>query len=333
MKTIKVAVCLTALFLIVFVLTFSALAQNDSCATGLHDDVVIERVEPTATADGYEVLRCQTCYREFKRVLFIFSCTCSWDLEEVVTHPTCTQTGLRRITCTHCGNSYTENIPALQHNYQLTTIEPTCEEAGAHVRTCSHCGDSYSEYISALDHNYQITTIEPTCEEAGTQIHTCSLCEYSHTEYIPAFGHDYQITTVEATCEEAGAHVHTCSHCGYSYEEPIPTLEHEFGEWTTKVTATQGVEGLDVKFCSLCNEQGEERIIPALPEIIEIIPLFNNVDIVAGSVSFAFLALSLVYLIPVFIIINKEKNHYRDYSAKIKSEELEAEKHEFINVG
>ena len=333
MKTIKVAVCLTALFLIVFALAFSALAQNDSCAAGLHDDVVIERVEPTATADGHELLRCQTCYREFKRVLFIFSCTCSWDLEEIVTHPTCTQTGLMRRTCSHCGNSYTENIPALQHYYQLTTIEPTCEEPGAQVHTCFHCGHTYAEDIPALGHDYQVTTVEPTCEEAGAQIHTCSLCEHSHTEYIPALGHNYQITTIEPTCEEAGTQIHTCSHCGYSHEEPIPTLEHDFGDWTTKAVATQAVEGLEARFCSSCNVQGEERIIPALPEIIEIIPLFNNVDIVAGGVSFAFLALSLVYLIPVFIIINKEKKHYRNYSAKIKSEEMEAEKHEFINVG
>lgn len=44
-------------------------------------------------------------------------------------------------TCTDCGETYTETIPALGHDYART------EADGSYVYTCTRCGDSYSEPI------------------------------------------------------------------------------------------------------------------------------------------------------------------------------------------
>ena len=44
-------------------------------------------------------------------------------------------------TCAGCGDSYTETIPALGHDYVRT------EQDGQYVYTCTRCGESYTEPI------------------------------------------------------------------------------------------------------------------------------------------------------------------------------------------
>lgn len=64
----------------------------------------------------------------------------------VTTAATCTTPGVRTYACA-CGESYTEEIPAMGHSYVRT------EENGNYVYTCSACGDSYSEPVKTATYD------------------------------------------------------------------------------------------------------------------------------------------------------------------------------------
>ena len=48
-------------------------------------------------------------------------------------------------TCSRCGHSYTNNIPALRHAYLYTVIPATRDSEGFTEHTCKRCGDSYRD--------------------------------------------------------------------------------------------------------------------------------------------------------------------------------------------
>lgn len=64
----------------------------------------------------------------------------------VTTAATCTTPGVRTYACA-CGESYTEEIPAMGHSYVRT------EENGNYVYTCSVCGDSYTEPVKTATYD------------------------------------------------------------------------------------------------------------------------------------------------------------------------------------
>lgn len=150
---------------------------------------------------------------------------------ETTKEPTCTESGEKTYTC-DCGDSYTEEIPAIGHHYEngectdcgekdpnhvhsyteAVTKEPTCTEAGEKTYTCD-CGDSYTEEIPATGHHYENGECTD-CGEKDPNYHT-----HSYTETV----------TKEPTCTEAGEKTYTCE-CGDSYTEEIPAKGHHYGE-------------------------------------------------------------------------------------------------------
>ncbi|MCD7881157.1 MAG: hypothetical protein LUG47_05755, partial [Clostridiales bacterium] len=67
--------------------------------------------------------------------------------------PTCTEEGVMTYTCTVCGETKTEAIPAIGHTWDegVVTTEPTTEAEGTMTYTCSVCGETYTESIAALE--------------------------------------------------------------------------------------------------------------------------------------------------------------------------------------
>ena len=127
----------------------------------------------------------------------------------VTTEPTCVDEGVKTYTCSICGDSYTEAIPATgEHTYEgVVTTEPTCVDEGVKTYTCSICGDSYTEAIPATDeHTYEgVVTTEPTCGAEGVKTYTCSVCGDSYTEAIPATGDHVYDGDYDADCNVCGA--------------------------------------------------------------------------------------------------------------------------------
>lgn len=145
----------------------------------------------------------------------------------VTTPPTCTGTGVKTYTCTECGKSYTETIPATGHSYSesVVTREPTCTDTGIRTGTCTICGDKATEVISALGHDYSsAVTMDPTCINTGVRTFTCSRCGKSYTETIPATGHIWgTVRTVPTQYDEQGNltqqgyTLYRCATCGEQY--------------------------------------------------------------------------------------------------------------------
>ena len=72
---------------------------------------------------------------------------------ETITAPTCLDQGVRRYTCTLCGHTRDEKIPATGHAWEVTeTVETEVNEngdvtkLGYKVYTCSVCGETYKQY-------------------------------------------------------------------------------------------------------------------------------------------------------------------------------------------
>ncbi|NLL76368.1 MAG: hypothetical protein GX235_03860 [Clostridiales bacterium] len=111
---------------------------------------------------------------------------------KVLKAPTCTEEGEVEYKC-ECGYSYTEKTDKLEHKYEeKITKEATCEEAGEKTFTCTLCGDTKTEKIPALGHVEGLwgVTKEPTCTEDGENALYCKNCsKILKTEVIKAKGH------------------------------------------------------------------------------------------------------------------------------------------------
>ena len=145
----------------------------------------------------------------FYHVLFFFDAPgCegghTWNDGVVTTEPTCTEAGVRTYTCTVCGETLTETIPALGHNHQATVTPPTCTQRGFTRYVCDRCGEGYTDdYVPALGHSYGdwVTTATPTCTEQGIQMRLCTRCSAAETRNLDALGHNY----VNGICSNCGA--------------------------------------------------------------------------------------------------------------------------------
>ena len=155
----------------------------------------------------------------------------------------------------YCTHEYVEEI----------TKEATCAEAGEKKYTCSKCGHSYTEEIPAGSNHHYVAedTKAATCTEPGVETYTCSICGDSYEAEIPAIEHEYEVVSnTEATCTEAGVKSYKCKYCGDTYEETVKALGHkEPAEWTVVSEPTMFKSGLEQKKCERCGEVLYERAI------------------------------------------------------------------------
>ncbi|MBQ7962135.1 MAG: leucine-rich repeat domain-containing protein [Clostridia bacterium] len=138
--------------------------------------------------------------------------------ETITTYPTCTETGVKTFTC-ECGDSYTEEIDIIDHEYESAVTAPTCTEQGFTTYTCS-CGDSYvADYVDATGHADEVIPgYGATCTETGlTDGVKCSVCGEvtSEQEIIPVIEHDDSDS--DGYCDECGEDLTVnCSHSCHS---------------------------------------------------------------------------------------------------------------------
>ena len=67
--------------------------------------------------------------------------------ETIIKEPTCTESGEKPLSCS-CGQTTTETVPALGHDYRSEITKPATEtEDGVKTFTCTRCGDTYTEII------------------------------------------------------------------------------------------------------------------------------------------------------------------------------------------
>ena len=156
----------------------------------------------------------------------------TWGNGTVTTEPTENEPGVRTFTCTICGATRTETIPATgTHDYQFTkTVAPTCTADGYDLYTCSGCGATEKRNSKpALGHKWDSgkVTTEPTETAPGVRTYTCTVCGEVKTEVIPATGahtHKWDAgkVTTAPTATTPGVRTYTCTICGLTKEEVIP---------------------------------------------------------------------------------------------------------------
>ena len=156
----------------------------------------------------------------------------TWDNGTVTTEPTETTPGVRTYTCTVCGQTRTETIPATgEHTFVFTkNVAPTCTADGYDLYTCSGCGATEKRNSKpALGHKWDSgkVTTEPTETTPGVRTYTCTVCGEVKTEVIPATGKhthvwDNGTVTIAPTETTPGVRTYTCTVCGQTKSEIIP---------------------------------------------------------------------------------------------------------------
>ena len=205
-----------------------------------------------------------------------------WDAGVVTREATERENGICTYTCTLCGDTKEEIIPALphKHSYDAVVIAPTCTEKGYTTHTCA-CGDSYVDtYVDALGHAWDNgkVTKEPTETETGVKTFTCTRCGETRTETMPVIPHvhSYKDVVTAPTCTAKGYTTHTCS-CGDSYVDTyVDALGHAWDSGTVTKQPTATETGVRTYTCTRCSATKTETI-PATGSV-DVTQMFTDVE-------------------------------------------------------
>ena len=175
---------------------------------------------------------------------------------EILSQPSCTQTGEEKLTCAACQHSYTKQIPTLEHTYVPGDVEQaaTCSQEGSQKYSCAQCGATKSEPIEKLPHTLGEPTViaEPTCKKEGIRSVSCTVCQQvQSTEDIPVTDtHSFETELLKSpTCSHTGAQALICSVCQHTVTETLPICGHD---WSSATCLQKGI-------CPMCGKEGEER--------------------------------------------------------------------------
>lgn len=164
-------------------------------ATGAHTwDNGTVTTEPTETTPGVRTFTCAVCSQTKTEVIpatgahtFVFTKNIA---------PSCTEAGYDLYTCSGCGATEKRNAkPALGHKWDSGTVtaEPTEKDPGTMTYTCTVCGQTKTEVIPATGPHTHVwgegtVTVAPTETTPGVRTYTCTVCGKTRTEIIPATG-------------------------------------------------------------------------------------------------------------------------------------------------
>lgn len=164
-------------------------------ATGAHTwDNGTVTTEPTETTPGVRTFTCAVCSQTKTEVIpatgahtFVFTKNIA---------PSCTEAGYDLYTCRDCGATEQRNAkPALGHKWDNGTVtaEPTEKDPGTMTYTCTVCGQTKTEVIPATGPHTHVwdegtVTVAPTETTPGVRTYTCTVCGKTRTEIIPATG-------------------------------------------------------------------------------------------------------------------------------------------------
>lgn len=162
------------------------------------------------------------------------SCEHSYDAGTVTTAATCGAAGVKTFTCTLCGATRTESVPATgvhTYNEGTVTTQATCTTAGVKTYTCTVCSATRTEEIASTGaHVYQNGQ---KVDDANHKL-TCPGCNAFITE---AHSWNGGQVTVAATCLAEGKMTYTCTKCTATKEQTIAKAAHTMSTWTTDNTS------------------------------------------------------------------------------------------------
>lgn len=239
-----------------------------------HNMVAGENVPATCEHEGYTEYTCSRDNCGFSYRIVTAAATSHTESEwTVVREATCTVDGLRKKTCTTCGEILeTEDIKAKGHTEVTVNEEATCTEPGQSYTYCSVCKTITSENIvikpaNGHDWNDWEVTKKSTNTEKGLLTRVCKTDE-THVETVetPAGGHTFDMNNPseeeKATCSAEGWKLFKCTAhtgeeaCGIELTVTTEKVQHEFKIVTIPASCT---ESGSVKIsCKNCDEAFDE---------------------------------------------------------------------------
>ncbi len=182
---------------------------------------VVNKKEATATSEGYTGdQKCRTCGQIVKKGTTIpkTNHTHTWNHGTITKAASCIEAGAKTYTCTICGETKTETIPALGHDYG----EWEKYDDLIHKRVCKR--DIH--HVEKQSHRYDEgqVVIKPTCTRVGEKIYICQDCGYMKRENLSKLDHhDYDDgkIVVVPTCTTKGVKVYTCKNCSKTKSEEL----------------------------------------------------------------------------------------------------------------
>lgn len=152
--------------------------------------------------------------------------------------PTCTTEGSKSIHCSRCDATKDSTvIPVTDHTYgEWEVVTPsTCTENGVKKHACIHCGFEQTEIIEPAHEWEDSRTVDiaPSCTEQGEDSVHCRNCdERKDIKEISPKGHDWSEwkTLVEPTITSEGNECRSCNVCGIKEEKALPKLSGK-KEW------------------------------------------------------------------------------------------------------
>ena len=156
----------------------------------------------------------------------------TWDNGTITTAPTCTKAGEETYSCTKCGATKIEPIPATGHSWKSDWTS----DATHHWHECAN------ENCDVTDNAGKKGYAEHSGGKATcTQNAVCEFCKAEYGEKLP---HDFTAETVDAkylksaaTCTEKAVYYKSCAVCGLSSEGTADeatffsgnALDHDWG--------------------------------------------------------------------------------------------------------
>lgn len=160
----------------------------DSDAHEWEEDYTIDK-EPTCTTEGSKSIHCSRCDAT-KDSTVIPVTDHTYGEWEIVTPSTCTENGVKKHACIHCGFEQTEIIePAHEWEDSRTVdIAPSCTEQGEDSVHCRNCDERKDiKEISPKGHDWSEwkTLVEPTITSEGKACRACSVCGIKEEKALP----------------------------------------------------------------------------------------------------------------------------------------------------
>jgi len=175
-----------------------------------------------------------------------------WDDGVETTPATETTPGVMTYTCI-CGQTMTEEIPALGHTHNWAT--EYSKDDTHHWYDCSGCDEVKDKAEHDWDDGVESTPATETTP--GVMTYTC-VCGQTKTEEIPALGHTHNWAT-EYSKDETH-HWYDCSGC----DEVKSKAKHTEGSWIVDKEPTAMTEGSKHTECVVCGYVMDTDTIPVV---------------------------------------------------------------------
>ena len=264
-------------------------------ATG-HKMTKVDAKDATCAAEGNtEYYTCSNCGKYFSdekgeteialEDTFVEKIAHTWGEWETTTAATCDKDGLKTHTCSVCGESEEEAIPATGHSMTKTDAKAaTCTEDGnIEYWTCGTCSKLFSDeegkteiteadtVVKATGHSLKKTDAKAaTCTVDGNiEYWTCETCGkiFSDAEgkteitaadtVVKATDHKWNEGTVikAPTCTEAGVKIQKCENDALHLQVvDIPAKGHKMTKVEAKAATCKAEGNIEYWTCSVCGK-------------------------------------------------------------------------------